>query len=294
MTDITSHYGSDGIVERILAAVPDANALVARQLYPFDQLHGRELGATQDHAARLAPSSTDRILDIGSGIGGPARFLADTYGCSVDGVDLTQAFVEASRRLTELCGLSDKVRFREANATKLPFAHATFDAAICFYVGMNIADKAAVIGEAFRVLKPRGRLIWTEAVLVDGDPHYPLPWAVSPATSHLVDGDTLKSLFADAGFLVDDLIDETGEHIELALKRANAGIVPSPAQQQANEIVLGQEFVQRRRNYIRNLSEGKLASLAMIASKRGNLGRLPSRARLRIGFNRPSSAKFRH
>jgi len=170
MSTVTSHYGSDGIVERILAAVPDANNLTARQLYPFDQLHGRELIATQDHAARLAPSSSDRILDIGSGIGGPARFLADTYGCSVDGVDLTQAFVEASGRLTELCGLSNKVRFHEANATKLPFADNSFDAAICFYVGMNIADKAAVIGQAFRVLKPRGRLIWTEAVLAGGDP----------------------------------------------------------------------------------------------------------------------------
>jgi arsenite methyltransferase len=104
-------------------------------------------------------------------------------------------------------------------------------------------------------------------VLAGGDPHYPLPWAVSPATSHLVDGDTLKTLFVDAGFLVDDMIDETGEHVELALKRANAGIVPSPAQQQANEIVLGTEFVQRRKNYIRSLSEGKLASLAVIALK---------------------------
>ncbi|MER9816603.1 class I SAM-dependent methyltransferase [Mesorhizobium sp. M0129] len=150
MSDVTSHYGSGGIVERILSAVPDARAgsLAAKQLYPFDQLHGRELIATQEHAARLAPSAGDRVLDIGSGIGGPARFLAETYGCSVDGVDLTQAFVEASRRLTELCGLGDKVRFHEADATRLPFADDTFDAAICFYVGMNIADKAAVIGQA--------------------------------------------------------------------------------------------------------------------------------------------------
>ncbi|MER8896685.1 class I SAM-dependent methyltransferase [Mesorhizobium sp. M0659] len=269
MSNVTSHYGSGGIVERILSAVPDARAdsLAAKQLYPFDQLHGRELIATQDHAARLAPSASDRVLDIGSGIGGPARFLAETYGCSVDGVDLTSAFVEASRRLTELCGLGDKVRFHEADATRLPFADDTFDAAICFYVGMNIADKAAVIGQAWRVLKPKARLVWTEAVLAGGEPTYPLPWAVSPAASHLVDGETLKVLFASAGFRVDDVIDETGDHVELALKRANSGIVPSPAQQQANEIVLGAEFVRRRKNYISSLSEGKLASLAVIVSK---------------------------
>ncbi|MER8863229.1 hypothetical protein NKI19_05840 [Mesorhizobium sp. M0751] len=98
MGNVTSHYGSegsDGIVDRILAAIPDADPagkLAAAQLYPFDQFHGRELIATQEHAARLAPSPTDRILDIGSGIGGPARFLASTYGCEVDGIDLTPAF----------------------------------------------------------------------------------------------------------------------------------------------------------------------------------------------------------
>jgi ubiquinone/menaquinone biosynthesis C-methylase UbiE len=271
MSNVTTHYGSDGIVERILAAIPDAkiDSLSAAQLYPFDQLHGRELIATEEHATRLAPSPTDRILDIGSGIGGPARFLAATYGCDVDGVDLTPAFVEASTRLTKLSGLGDKVRFQQADATQLPFADNTFDAAICFYVGMNIADKATVIGQAFRVLKSGGKLIWTEAVLDGGEPYYPLPWAVAPATSHLVDRHTLKSLFVDAGFQIDEIIDETGEHVELALKRASSGILPSPAQQQANEIVLGAEFVQRRKNYIRSLSDGKLASLAIVASKIG-------------------------
>lgn len=134
---------------------------------------------------------------------------------------------------------------------------------------MNIADKPAVVGQAFRVLKPGGKLIWTEAVLAGGEPYYPLPWAVSPATSHLVDRIALKTLFVDVGFRIDEIIDETGEHVELALKRANSGILPSPAQQQANEIVLGAEFVQRRKNYIRSLSEGKLVSLAVIVSKTG-------------------------
>ncbi|WP_245322234.1 hypothetical protein [Mesorhizobium sp. WSM1497] len=139
--------------------------------------------------------------------------------------------------------------------------------AICFYVGMNIADKAAVIGQAFRVLKPGGKLIWTEAVLAAGEPNYPLPWAVAPETSHLVDRDTLKTLFADAGFHIDEVIDETGEHVELAMQRASSGIIPSPVQRQVNEIVLGTEFVQRRKNYIRSLNEGRLASLAIIVSK---------------------------
>ncbi|QPC92079.1 class I SAM-dependent methyltransferase [Mesorhizobium sp. INR15] len=271
MSNVTEHYGSNGIVERILAAIPEAapGALAARHLYPFDQLHGRELIATQEHAARLAPTPDNRILDIGSGIGGPARFLAATYGCQVEGIDLTPAFVEASSQLTALCGLHGKVHFRHANAADIPFADNSFDAAICFYVGMNIEAKAPVIKQALRVLKPMGKLIWTEAVLASGEPYYPLPWAVSPATSHLVERQTLKELFETTGFVVDEIIDETSEHVELAVKRANAGIVPSPAQLQANEIVLGAEFVQRRKNYIRSLSEGRLASVAVIASKAG-------------------------
>ena len=185
MEAVSQHYGSTGIVERVLAAIPGSEnpdfRLKAPDLFRFDQLHGRELVATREHAARLSPGALDHVLDIGSGIGGPARYMAHTFGCHVTGVDVTPQFVAASSQLTEACGLSDLVEFREIDAVKLPFEDASFDAATCFYVGMNL-DKPGVIKEVHRVLKPGGRFIWTEVVLAEGQSAlYPLPGLVTKA-----------------------------------------------------------------------------------------------------------------
>ena len=160
MGAVAQHYGSAGIVERVLAAIPGSDRpefeLKATDLFRFDQLHGRELVATKEHAARLSPGTSDHVLDVGSGIGGPARYMAHTFGCHVTGVDVTPQFVAAASRLTEACGLSELVQFLEADAEKLPLEDAAFDAATCFYVGMNLSDKPAVIREVHRVLKPGG------------------------------------------------------------------------------------------------------------------------------------------
>ncbi len=268
---VEEHYASDGIVARLLAAVEHDGSthgtLRAQDLYPFDQFHGRELLATRDHGARLAPGRTDHVLDIGSGIGGPARYLAATFGCRVTGVDLTPRFVEAASELTALCSLDALVGFVRADAAALPFEANTFDHAICFYVGMNLPDKAAVLSEAARVLKPGGRLIWTEVVSRNDPPHYPLPWAISADMSHLTDRDSLVGLVAAAKFKVLAVEDETDKHLELAEKMRQSAKVPSPHHQQANAVVLGPDFVERRTNYIRSLAEARLASLFIEAAK---------------------------
>lgn len=272
MSDVTRHYGSQGIVGRILAAVPgyseDAFQLSAHHFFPFDQLHGRELQATREHAEKLAPRRDQRVLDIGSGIGGPARFIATTYGCRVTGVDLTPEFVAASNELSALCGLADRVHFEQADATHLPFEANAFDRAICFYVGMNLRDEADVVAEAFRVLKPGGRMLWTEATLTGkGEPVYPLPWAKDQGMSFLVAPAELRAMFQAAGFLIDEVIDESAAHVEFARQRAASRMVATDAQQEANELVLGQDLIERRKNYIRSLSEGSLASTLIVAHK---------------------------
>ena len=156
-------YGSGDIVARILGAVPwsrdDGAALTAKQVFPFDQLHGRELLATQDHAARLHPTEEAHLLDIGSGVGGPARYFASVFGCRVTGIDLTPDFILAAKEISTLCDLDDLLTFVNADAANLPFDSNTFDHAYSFYVGMNLPDKPAVLDECLRVLKPGGRLL---------------------------------------------------------------------------------------------------------------------------------------
>lgn len=268
---VQEHYGTSEIVTRILAAVPWSSdmgsTLKVEQLYPFDQLHGRELLATQDHATRLNPARGAHLLDIGSGVGGPARYFARTFGCRVTGIDLTPEFVAASRELGDLCGLRDLLTFIEADAAKLPFDDDTFDHACSFYVGMNLPDKAAVLKECIRVLRPGGKLIWTEVTAAAGTPHYPLPWSRTLDGSHIQTSADLVDTFRSAGFEVLSFEDETGAHLELARQIKMSGRVPLPGQIQANEVVLGADFAPRRANYIRSLGEGLIASTLIEARK---------------------------
>lgn len=268
---VQEHYGNGDIVARILAAVPwspdDGTALTAKQIFPFDQLHGRELLATQEHAARLHPAKEAHLLDIGSGVGGPARYFASIFGCRVTGIDLTPDFVLAAKEISTLCNLDDPLTFIEADATTVPFAPDTFDHAYSFYVGMNLADKPAVLSECLRVLKPGGRLLWTEVTEAAGDPHYPLPWSRNVEGSHVQTRETLVDIFATVGFEVLSVEDEADAHLELAQQMKQSGKVPTVEQRQVNEVVLGADFAARRKNYIQSLAEGRIASTLIDARK---------------------------
>lgn len=269
---VQQHYGATDITARILTAVPWAPgdpALTAAQLFPYDQFHGRELFATRDHAALLSPANDAHVLDIGAGIGGPARYLATTFGCKVTGIDLTPQFVAAANELSALCDLSTFVDFHLADATTLPFPDGKFDHATCFYVGMNLPDKPSVMAETLRVLKPGGRLIWTEVSAGNGTPHYPLPWARQPADSHVEARDALVAKFSAAGFAIDAVMDETALQLDLAKKIRESGKQPSPGQNQANEVVLGADFGERRKNFIQSMGQGLIASTLIMAHKPG-------------------------
>lgn len=225
MTDsfskVASHYGEAGIGERILAALQeegiDIDALTPRDLSPIDQFHTRGILATREHAELAAPTEDMHVLDIGCGIGGPARYLASTYGCRVTGVDLTEEFVAVAKMLTERCRLDHFVDFRQANGLDLPFDDASFDMAWCQNVTMNIEDKAAFYREIARVLKPGGRFTSTEmATGAAGPPHFPLPWARVPEISFLVPQEEMRAALEAAGFRIVEWRDTSADVIAAA------------------------------------------------------------------------------
>src|SRR5438270_4642625 len=146
LDDVRNHYRATGLTERLKTALsplgPEDQPLKPEQLAGLDQFHTRGLAATTE-LARLAGIRADMsVLDVGSGVGGPARFLAATYGCRVTGVDLSEPFVDAARYLTARTGLSDKVAFQAGSALEHPSEADRFDAALLQHVAMNISDRA--------------------------------------------------------------------------------------------------------------------------------------------------------
>jgi len=205
MTSVEAHYASEAIAARLLsilraAAGPEV-AITPKTLAPLDQFHGRGLDATVEMAALLAPEAGEHLVDIGCGIGGPARWIASTYNCKVTGVDLTPQFCEAARTLTAACGLAGQVEILQGSATALPLPDAAFDCGYSQNVVMNVADKAAFYREAFRVLRPAASFAVTSiAAGPGGAPHFPVPWASAPQFSFLSTPEETQAEVVAAGF----------------------------------------------------------------------------------------------
>lgn len=265
---VARHYEDGGIGDRILDALRgqgiDVDNLSHDQLATIDQFHTRGLAVTRAQAEMVAPAETMHVLDLGCGIGGPARFLAATYGCRVTGIDLTEAFVGVARMLTDRCELADQVDFHQGNAMDLPFEESSFDLVWSQNVSMNIPDKAAFYAEAFRVLKPGGKFTSTEMTAGSGgDLPYPLTWARDPSISFVISQEEMKAALASAGFRILEWRDTTDE----VVSDAKAGGQKARMSPLGVALIAGEDFPQRSANNARCLAEGLLTNIVMAAEK---------------------------
>jgi ubiquinone/menaquinone biosynthesis C-methylase UbiE len=231
---VDRHYGDADLCARILSrlreAGKDVDRLTRDDLAPFDEFHGGGRESTRELARLAGLRPGLRVLDAGSGVGGPARTLAAEFGCRVTGIDLTREFCRAAEMLTERTGLTAQVDFRCGNMLELPFGDAAFDVVWSQNTLMNIDDKAALFREFRRVLRPGGLFVF-ETVMAGEVPgiHFPVFWAETAAISFLATPAELKRLLASAGFSERCWDDTTQRTIAAQRKRRELMLREGPA-----------------------------------------------------------------
>lgn len=266
---LNAHYGRGdlgvAIVAGLRAAGKDLDALGPADLAPVDQFHTRGREATLELAdlAGLAPGQ--RVLDVGGGLGGPARTLAAERGCHVTVLDLTEEFCRVGAELTSRLRLADRVEFRHGDALDMPFDAAAFDVVWTQHSTMNIDDKERLYREIHRVVRPGGTFAMHEIMAGESGPvHFPVPWARDPAISFLRPAVAVRSQLAGLGLVERVWRDTTAPSTDWFRKRlaaVRAAPTPPPL---GLHLVLGDDFAAMFANQVRNLEEGRIAVIEAV------------------------------
>jgi ubiquinone/menaquinone biosynthesis C-methylase UbiE len=266
---VAAHYGRSKLEESILAAVrregKDPEKLAAADLVAVDEFHVGGLEATQELAAQMELRPELRLLDVGSGLGGPARYLASEHGCKVTGIDLTQEFVDAARSLTQRVRLDGLADFRQGSALQMPFAPDTFDGAYMIHVGMNIADKAGIFREVRRVLKTGGLFaVFDIARTGDGAIRFPVPWAISEESSFVARVKDYRDALEGAGFRVEKERGRRAFSIEFT-ERIMARMAQSGPPALGLHLLMGEQAPVMARNMLAMMKDGILEPVELFA-----------------------------
>lgn len=258
---VEQHYHREDLYNVIINKLYElgiTNAVSRKDISGVDEFHIRGAAVTNELAKDCSFENNSSVLDVGCGLGGPCRLLAEEYGCNVTGIDLTEEFIETAKKLTELVNLQDNIKFIQADALNLPFDNETFDHAWTQHVQMNIADKQQFYSEIFRVLKPNGKFIYYDVLSKNDEPlHFPVPWADDASINFLISAQQLDTLLQNLGFNKIQTKDQTQAGIEFFKKlfdKMAKGEVPRIGL----PLLIGVTSKEKFLNLFQNFKEGKL------------------------------------
>ena len=267
---ISQHYSQGELLNKMEAALKksgrDLNSLTFDDLLTFEEIHVGGKAATLSLASRANLGREDHLLDVGCGLGGPARTLAVEFGCQVTGIDISEEFCQVASVITEKINLAKKVQFKCADALDIPFPDATFDVIWSQHCSMNIPDKAGLFSEFRRVLKNDGQLVTHDIVSGSVQPiHYPVPWARDEDISFLVSADELKNYMIDAGFKMQHWENITSDSMEWFNQQRKLAKTSgkSPLHQ---FLIFGDDLRQMGPNILKNMQENRAAVMEGIWS----------------------------
>jgi len=268
--EINSHYGISGILNSILNALKssgkDLESLKPDDLAPIDEFHTRGKVSTIEIANLASPQPHHKVLDVGCGLGGSARFVANQYDCSVVGIDLTDEYIEVAKKLTKYVNLDEKVSFKQGSALDLPFSSGSFDIVWTEHVQMNISDKKKFYGEINRVLNPKGRLVFHDIFGTNNVPYYPTPWAEFDSMSSLCTQEEAKSIIETSNFTIGRWKDTSQQSLEF-FKEMLKKTEKSASTPLGLHLLMGKTAKIKFLNQVRNLEENRISVVQGTAMK---------------------------
>ena len=270
-SDIENFWTRGDIFSRVRQAMSESGLvnkdLEIEDLFPIDQYHARGIAATVDLGKRMPIKKNKRILDIGCGLGGPARYYAKEFECIITGIDITPSFVEIGNEFNKLTSMSDYVELLVGNGETLDFDNETFDGAYSQHVTMNISNREKFFSEAFRVLKKDSFFAFTEHGLgPEGNPIFPLPWANSLEMSFLLPPQKTISILKDTGFSDIKIIKTAEKYISgyeklIGLKSENKIPVLGI------HVIGGDSMNERSRNSMESIKENRTLPFEIVCKK---------------------------
>lgn len=271
VSSVQSQYAHGSILESINAALADAGVTdqnpTLEDLAPVDGFHIRGREATRELLAGLSLPKSPSVLDVGCGIGGTARYVANDHAARVLGVDLSEEYCHVARELTRRVTLDDRIEFRQGNALDLPAESNTFNLVISEHVQMNVSDKQGYLQEMARVLRPGGVVALYEIFAGPEDErHFPVPWADGPSVSFLATPDAFRTTIENVGLdLLEwmDVTDEGQAWFEKKLGKVKRE-GPPPI---GIHLLMGSGAKEKMKNVARNLAESRIVIASATARK---------------------------